>query len=110
VGAELVGGVAGRFELEGGVLDVEVPDEAGLNLVEQLRGVTVEEAGVVDDDVRGQGLAVGGDGPYVQVVHPADVVGLLQVGEHRGEVDAWLVRLRGAPGRSRGAAPRRRGA
>jgi hypothetical protein len=33
VGAGLVSGVGGGFELEGGVLDVEVPGEAGLELV-----------------------------------------------------------------------------
>jgi len=41
VGSQFVGGVAGWFELEGGVLDVEVPNEAVLQFIEQLRGVPV---------------------------------------------------------------------
>jgi hypothetical protein len=35
VGADFVVGVAGGFELKGGVFDVEVPDEAGLDFVEE---------------------------------------------------------------------------
>jgi hypothetical protein len=34
VDARLVLDVAGRFQLEGGVLDVEVPDQAVLDLIE----------------------------------------------------------------------------
>ncbi len=51
VGGVFVGGVAGWFELEGGVLHVEVSGEAFLELVEQLGDVAVEEAIVVYDDV-----------------------------------------------------------
>ena len=50
----LVAGVDSRFELERGVLDVEVAGEAGLELVKELRSVPVLEAGVLDDHVRGQ--------------------------------------------------------
>ncbi len=39
MGSQFVGGVASWFELEGGVLDVEVPNEAVLQLIEQLQGV-----------------------------------------------------------------------
>src|ERR1700712_4993461 len=46
--------VAGRLELERGVLDVEVPTDAGLQRVEDLWRVTVVEAGVLDHDVCGQ--------------------------------------------------------
>ncbi len=61
-------GVAGGLELERRVLDVEVADQAGLELVEQLGRVSVGEAGVVHDDVGRQGGELGGDGPDVQVV------------------------------------------
>jgi hypothetical protein len=48
--------VAGRFELEGRVLDSdrEVAGHAGLQLVQHLGDVAVVEAGVVDHDVRGE--------------------------------------------------------
>ena len=36
VGFVFVGGVAGGFELEGGVLDVEPTGKAGLELIEHL--------------------------------------------------------------------------
>jgi len=52
MGFVFVLGVAGRFELEGGVLDVEVPDQAGLHLVEEPGSVAVVETAVVDHDVR----------------------------------------------------------
>jgi hypothetical protein len=47
VGAEFVVGVGDGFELEGGVLDVEVPGDAALQLVQQPRSANVGEAGVV---------------------------------------------------------------
>jgi hypothetical protein len=47
VGAEFVIGVGDGFELEGGVLDVEVPGDAGLQLAQQPRSAAVGEAGVV---------------------------------------------------------------
>jgi hypothetical protein len=47
VGAGFVAGVGGGLELEGGVLDVEVPGDAGLQLVQQPRSAAVGEAGVV---------------------------------------------------------------
>src|ERR1700749_1350864 len=50
----LVAGVGGRLELEGGVLDVEVPGQAGLQLVEQAGYAALGEAGVVHHDVRRQ--------------------------------------------------------
>src|ERR1044072_2671962 len=53
--ALLVARVAGGFELERRVLDVEVADQARLELVEQLRGVAVGEARVVHDHVGRQG-------------------------------------------------------
>jgi len=56
-----VGGVAERFELERGVLDVEVPGQALLQLIEQCRQVPVVEARVVDHDVRGEYRQVTGD-------------------------------------------------
>jgi hypothetical protein len=53
------------------VLDVEVAGEAFLEPVEQAGGVAAGDAGVVDDDVGGQGGQAGGDGPGVQVMHAA---------------------------------------
>ena len=73
------------------MLDVEVPNEAVLQLIEQLRGVLVGEAGVVQDDVRGKGGQVGSDRPDVQVVDVVDVVDVAAFEEGRtdvGEVDA----------------------
>ena len=87
VRADLVAAVAARLELEGRVLDVEVADQTGLQLVEQLRGVAVVEAAVVEHDVSRQGGQVGGDGPDVQVVHVQDVLGRLQVGQDVVEVE-----------------------
>ena len=52
VGAAFVAGVCCGFELECGVLDVEVPGQAGLQLVQEPGCVPVTEAGIVDDDVR----------------------------------------------------------
>ena len=52
MGVVFVFGVSGRFELEGGVFDVKVPDEAGLHLIEKPGGVPVMEAAIVDDHVR----------------------------------------------------------
>ena len=46
VGAEFVVGVGDGFELEAGVLDVEVPGDEG-QLVQQPRSAAVGEAGVV---------------------------------------------------------------
>lgn len=54
VGGVFVVAVAGGFELDGGVFDVEVSDQAVLDGVEHLRGVPVAEAVVVDDDVGGE--------------------------------------------------------
>jgi hypothetical protein len=44
VRARLVVGVAGWFQLERRVLDVEVPGQARLQLIQQLRRVVVGEA------------------------------------------------------------------
>jgi len=41
VGAGFVAGVGGGLELEGGMLHVEVPGDAGLQFVEQARGAAV---------------------------------------------------------------------
>ena len=46
--------VADGFELEGGVFNVEVAGEAGLDLVEDLGGVTVVEALGLHDNMGGQ--------------------------------------------------------
>src|SRR5689334_12762105 len=73
VGAGLMRGVGDGFQLKGGVLDVEVADEAALELIEEAGGVPVVEAGVFDDDMRGQDWLTGGDGPGVQVVYSQDV-------------------------------------
>src|SRR5450759_3033260 len=65
MGVVFVLAVAGRFELEGGVFDVKVPDKAGLHLIQEPGGVPVVEAAIVDDHVRRQGGQVGGDRPDV---------------------------------------------
>lgn len=57
-----MGSVAGGLQLQGGVPDVEVPGQAGMQLIEQPGRVAVGEAGVVDGDVRGQGGQPGGEG------------------------------------------------
>ena len=63
MGVALVAGMAGGFELEGGVLDAdrEVLADAVLELVEEFVGVAVVEALVVDDDVRGEDGHPGAD-------------------------------------------------
>jgi hypothetical protein len=81
VGAGLMRGVDSGFQLEGRVLDVEVADEAALELIEETGGVPVVEAGVFDDDMRGQGWLTGGDRPGVQIVYSQDV-------RHFGQVRA----------------------
>ena len=75
VADRLVLGVALLLELEGEVLDAdrEVPGEAGLELVEDPRCVTVGEAAVLDHDVGGQHGQLAGDLGGVQVVHVYDV-------------------------------------
>ena len=64
-------GVGGGFELEGGVVDrhVEVLGDAVLELVQDLGGVPVVEAVVLDDDVGAEHGDPGGDLGGVQVVH-----------------------------------------
>ena len=62
-----------RLELERRVLDVEVAGKAVLQLVEQPRQLTVPEARVVDDDVRGEHRQPRGHPRCVQVVHVVDV-------------------------------------
>ncbi len=54
VGAELVGGVAARLELEGAVLDGEVTGQAVAEPVEELGGASVDEHLVVDHDMHGE--------------------------------------------------------
>jgi len=68
MGAVLVGEVASRFQLEGAVLDVEMPGHTSLDLVEDLRGVTVQETRVLDDHMGGQRRKVRGDGPDMKGV------------------------------------------
>lgn len=53
VGGALVLGMACGLELEGGMLRIEVPGQAVLQLVKHPGQVSVVEAGVVDDHVRG---------------------------------------------------------
>ena len=84
-----MGGVARRLELEGGVFDIEVPGQARLQGVEQLGCVVVAEARIIDDDVRGQGGQVRGEGPDVQVVHVLDMLVLQQMGPDVIEVHAF---------------------
>src|SRR6185437_1057979 len=57
-----------------------------LELVEEAGGVPVVEAGVLDDDVRGQRWLTGGDGPGVQVVYSQDV-------RHSGQVGAEVLQV-----------------
>ena len=73
MGLVFVLGVAGRFELEGGVRDVEVADQALLQLVQQPGHVPVVEAAVVDDDVSGEDGQRCRDSGGVQVVDVLDV-------------------------------------
>ena len=77
-----VAGVRDGLELEGGVLDVEAPGEAGLQLVQQPGRTAVGAAGIVDHDGRGQCGQGRGDDPGVQVVQVPDVLGGQQVGAY----------------------------
>ena len=89
--------MAGRFELEGGVLDIEVAPQVRLELVEQLGGVGVGEARVVNDHVRGQSRKVGCDGPDVQVVDVVNVRVLQHVATDLVEIDSFGRRLKEHP-------------
>src|SRR5690348_10570187 len=75
----LVGRVSRLLELESRVFDVEVSRQARLELVQQRRQLPVHEAGVVDDDVRGEHRQVRGHGRGVQVVDVQDVLDLEDV-------------------------------
>ena len=83
-----VRGVADRLELDGGVLDVEVPGQALLQLVQQPGQVPVAETGVIDHHVRGEHRQVRGHRAGVQVVHGVHVRHAEYVGTHVGQVDA----------------------
>jgi hypothetical protein len=80
VGVLFARGVAGWFELECRVLDVEVARQAFLQRVEQLRRVAVDEAGVIDHDVCRQGRQVRGQRPDVEVVDVVHVVVFEEMG------------------------------
>ena len=88
MGARLVVGVAGGLELEGRVLDVKVTGQTPLGW-SSAWGVPVQEAGVVDHHVGGDGRQVRGDGPDVQVVYVPDMGRLEQVGPDVGQVDRF---------------------
>ena len=90
MGRVLVVGVAGRFQLERRVFDVEVAGQAALQRIEQLRGMAVVEAGVVDDHVCGEHRQPRGDGVHVQVVHALNVVEAHDVGADLFEIDVPL--------------------
>ena len=85
-GASGAAGVCCGPELECGVLDVEVPGQAGLQLVQEPGCVPITGAGIVDDDMRRQGWQAVGDSPGVQVMDVVDVVGGQQVGADVVEV------------------------
>ena len=70
------------------MLDVEVPGQALLQLVQQLWQVPVVEAGVVHHDVRGEHRQVRGDQAGMQVMHRVHVRHAEDVGTHMGQVDA----------------------
>ena len=76
------------LELQGGVLDVEVFVQAGLELVEHGGEVAVVEAGVVNDEVGGEDGESGGDLGGVQVVDVVHVWVGEEPGEDVGEVEA----------------------
>lgn len=63
--------VAGRFELEGGVLDVEVAAHARLELVEEPGGMAAQETGLLHNDMSGQGRRYPGARGLTPVVFPA---------------------------------------
>ncbi len=97
VGAGLVPSVGPSFQLERRVLDIEVPGQARLELVEQPRSMAIKEAGFVHDDVRGQGRQAGGDGPGVQVVHVVDMLGFEHVRANPVQVHVLRCRLQQDP-------------
>jgi hypothetical protein len=78
--------VGGRFQLKGGVFDVEVLGQALLQGVENLGGVTAVKAVVFDDHVGRQGGLTGRYGPRVQVVDVEHVA-------HSGQVCANVVQI-----------------
>lgn len=72
----------GHFQLEGRVGDVEVAGNALVHFAQDLLGVAVGEAFVVEDDVCGKDGQPGGDGGGVQVVDFDYVVDLAEVLAH----------------------------
>ena len=66
--------------------DREVLGHAALEPVEDLLGVTVAQALVAHDDVRGQHRHARGDGPGMQVVDLLDVVDAKHVRAHLRQV------------------------
>ena len=93
VGGRLMGGVAAGLELDGAVLDVEVPGQALLELVQQAGQVSVVEARVVNHNVGGQHGQTCGHLARVQVVHCAHVSDREQVLANRTQLQSLGRRL-----------------
>ena len=77
-----------RFELESGMGQVEVTGQAVLKLVEDPWCVTVEEAGVVDHNVRRKRRKARHDHPRVQIVDADHVLHRQKVLMDLGEIYA----------------------
>ena len=88
VGAGLVAGVGGAFELEGGVLDVEVAGQAGLELVEDHGHAAVTEAGSLDQDDVVDAL------DHASIAHGPGGPATMVPGEHHVRMNMYIAQAR----------------
>ena len=101
MGVVLVLRVAGRLELERGVLDVKVPYETSLHLIQESGGMPIKEAAIVDHHMCRKCGQVRGDRPNVQVVDVDDVRVGAQMVPDRHQVHPRRCRLEQDPPESR---------
>ena len=82
-----MGFVRRGLQLKRGVLDGEMLAETGLERVENLWGVAVVEAALLDDDVRRERREITRDAPRMQIVDFEHVVDRREVATNIGEVE-----------------------
>src|SRR5207249_1270804 len=93
VHARLVVGVSARLQLEGGVFQVEMTGEAGLEMVKDPSGLPFGDAVVGDHDVGGEDRSARGEGPGMEVVDGENLGQLEDVAAHLGDLHVVRGRL-----------------
>ena len=81
--------VRGRFQLEGAVLDVEVPGQALAQAVEHPGAASVRQGIVGHHDMGGQDRQPAGNGPHMQVVDTEYAGCVADVAPDLGQVDVF---------------------